>query len=81
LWITASIRPRLHLIGDAACPLEVGEVPDDGRGAPALEVAHGREPVSVASVDDDFVPVLEQRLRSRPSETVRGACDEDACRA
>jgi hypothetical protein len=30
-------------------------------------------------VDDDLVPVVEQRLRSRPSETVCGAGDKDAC--
>ena len=54
-------------------------VPDDGRSAPVQEVADGREPVAVASVDDDLVPVVEQRLRGRSSETVCGTGDEDAC--
>jgi hypothetical protein len=71
----------VHLVGDAACLLEVGQVPDDGRGALVLEVAHGREPVLIPSVDDDLVPLFEQRLRGRPSETVCRAGDEDACRA
>jgi hypothetical protein len=59
--------------------LEVGQVPDDGRSTPVQEVGDGREPVAVARVDDDLVPVVEQRLGSRPSETVRRAGDEDAC--
>jgi hypothetical protein len=67
------------LVGDAARLLEVGQVPHDGRGASVLEVAHGREPIRVASVDDDLVPVFEQRLRGRPSETVCGTGDEDTC--
>jgi hypothetical protein len=70
----------LHLAGDVARLLGVGQVPDDGRSAPVQEVAHGREPLLVPSVDDHLVPLLEQRLRGRPSETVRGAGDEDACR-
>jgi hypothetical protein len=75
-------RPEaVHLVGDTARLLGVGEVPDDGHGAAVQEVAHGREPVPVASVDDDLVPLLEQRLRGRPSQTVCGAGDEDACRA
>ena len=69
----------VHLAGDAARLLEVGQVPDDGRSASVQEVADGCEPVAVASVDDDLVPLVEQRLRGRPSETVRGAGDEDAC--
>jgi hypothetical protein len=69
----------VHLVGDAAGLLEVGQVPDDGRSPPVQEVAHGREPVAVAGVDDDLVPVVEQRVGGRPSETVCGAGDEDAC--
>jgi N-methylhydantoinase A/oxoprolinase/acetone carboxylase beta subunit len=69
----------VHVAGETARLLEVGEVPDDGRSAPVQEVADGREPVAVASVDDDLVPVVEQRLRGRSSETVCGAGDEDAC--
>jgi hypothetical protein len=30
-------------------------------------------------VDHDPVPLFEQRLRGRPSETVCGTGDEDAC--
>ena len=71
----------VDLAGDVARLLGVGQVPDDGRSAPVQEVAHGREPVPVAGVDDDLVPLLEQRLRGRPSETVCGAGDEDACGA
>jgi hypothetical protein len=55
----------VHVAGETARLLEVGEVPDDGRTAPVQEVADGREPVAVASVDDDLVPVVEQRLRGR----------------
>ena len=51
----------VHLAGETARLLEVGQVPDDGRSTPVQEVAHGREPVAVASVDDDFVPIVEQR--------------------
>src|SRR5918993_3930595 len=69
----------VHVAGETARLLEVGEVPDDGRSAPVQEVADGREPVAVASMDDDLVPVVEQRLRGRSSETVCGAGDEDAC--
>ena len=69
----------VHLAGDAARLLKVGQISDDGRSAPFHEVPHGREPVAVASMDDDLVPVVEQRLRSRPSETVCGPGDEDAC--
>jgi hypothetical protein len=69
----------VHVAGETGRLLEVGEVADDGRSAPVQEVAHGREPAAVASVDDDLVPVVEQRVGSRPSETVCGAGDEDAC--
>ena len=80
LWITASIRPRRFTWpATLARLLGVGQVPDDGRSAPVQEVAHGREPVPVAGVDDDLVALLEQRLRGRPSEAVGGAGDEDAC--
>ena len=58
----------VHVAGETARLLEVGEVPDDGRSAPVQEVADGREPVAVASVDDDLAPVVEQRLRGRSSE-------------
>ena len=80
LWITASIAPEaVDLVGDVAGLLEVGQVPDDGRGAAVQEVVHGREAIRVASVDDDLVALVEERLRGRPSEAVRGAGDEDAC--
>jgi hypothetical protein len=46
--------------------------------APIHDVAHGREPLPVANVDHDLVPVVDQRLRGRPSETVCGTGDEDA---
>jgi hypothetical protein len=46
----------VHVAGETARLLEVGEVPDDGRSAPVQEVADGREPVAVASVDDDPMP-------------------------
>jgi hypothetical protein len=69
----------VHLVGDAACLLQVGQIPDHGYSAPIHGVAHGREPVPVASVDHNPVPVIKQRLRSRPSETVCGTGDEDAC--
>ena len=73
-------RPEtVHLVGDAARLIKVGQVPDDGRSALFQEVAHGREPICAASVDDDRVPVIEQSSCSRPSETVCGAGDEDAC--
>jgi hypothetical protein len=60
----------VHLAGDTARLLEVGEVPDDGRSAPVQEVADGREPVAVASVDDDPVPSSSSvwaAARPRPS--------------
>jgi hypothetical protein len=73
-------RPdAVHLVGDVACLVEVGQVSDDGLGAAVQQVAHGREAIRAASVDDDFVAVLDQRLRGRPSEAVGGAGDEDAC--
>jgi hypothetical protein len=47
-----------------------GEASHDGRGAPVQEVAYGGEPIRVASVDDDVVPVVEQGLRRRAPEAV-----------
>jgi hypothetical protein len=70
----------VHLRGELAGLLDVGQVPDDGRRAPVEQGTHGREPVVVADVDDDLVALLEQRLRCRAAETVRGAGDEDASR-
>ena len=67
----------VHLASHAACLLEIGQVPDDGHSAPVQEVAHGREPIPVSSVDYNLVPLFEQRLRGRPSETVCRAGDED----
>jgi hypothetical protein len=61
------------------CLLEVREVPDDRCGPPVQEVAHGRKAIRVARVHDDPVPVIDQGLRGRSSETVCGAGDEDAC--
>ncbi len=70
----------VRLIGDAACLLDVGQISDDDRGASILELDHRLEPILVANMDDDVVlPVLEQRLCSRPSETVGRASDENAC--
>ncbi|HEY3206000.1 MAG TPA: hypothetical protein VGJ58_03515, partial [Gaiellaceae bacterium] len=69
----------VHVVGDTARLLNVGEVAADYRSAALDEVADGGEPVAVASVDDDFVPAVEQRLRGQPSETVCGAGDEDPC--
>jgi hypothetical protein len=69
----------VHLAGDAACLLDVGQIPDDGRGATVQEVAHGREAFRAASVDDDLMAVVQECLRGRQSEAVRGAGDEDAC--
>jgi hypothetical protein len=71
----------VHVACESARLLEIGEVADDDFGAAVDEVAERREPVAVASVDDDLVPVVEQRLRSQPSETVRGAGDEDLQRS
>jgi hypothetical protein len=73
------LSETVHLIGDTACLVQVGQVADDDPGAAVQQVVHGREPIPVASVDDDLVPLVEERLRGRPSEAVRGAGDEDAC--
>ena len=69
----------VHLAGETARLVEVGDVADDGRGAATDEVADGLEPVAIAGVDDDLVPVVEQGLRGCSSEAVCGAGDEDAC--
>jgi hypothetical protein len=69
----------VHLNGDVARLLKIGQVPNHGRSAPFHEVTHGGEPVAVASVDDDLMPVVEQSPRSRPSQAICGAGDEDAC--
>ena len=55
----------VDVAGDRARLLEVGEVADDDGGAAVDEVVDGGEPVAVADVDDDLVPVVEQRL-ARP---------------
>jgi hypothetical protein len=49
----------VHVAGDTARLLEVGQVADDGRSAVVHEVADGREPFAVADLDDDLVPVVE----------------------
>ena len=59
--------------------LEVGQVADDCRSAAVEQVADGGEAVTVASVDDDRVPIVEQRLRGQAAETICGAGDEDPC--
>jgi hypothetical protein len=69
----------VHSVGNAACLFDVGEVPDDGPGPPILEITQGGEPIRVASVDDDLVSIVEQRLCGRPSQTICGARDKDAC--
>src|SRR5918998_1546181 len=80
LWITASIRPRRFTWpATPRVSSRSDRSPTTGRSAPVQEVTHGGEPVAAPSVDDDLVPVLEQRLRSPPSETVCGTGDEDAC--
>src|SRR5204863_4474371 len=63
----------VQVTGDCARLVEVGEVADDGQRAAGDEVADGGEPVAVASVDDELVAIVEQGLRSQPSETVRGS--------
>ena len=68
------------MAGDVARLLEVGQVPDDGRSALVQEVAHGREPIRGAGVDDDLMPLVEQGLGGRPAKAVRGAGDQDARR-
>ena len=67
----------IHVVSDAALLRDVGQVADDGCGAPVDEVADRFKSSAVASVDDDLVPLVEQRLRGRPSEAVCGAGDED----
>jgi hypothetical protein len=46
---------RVRLLGDLARLLQVGEVSDDGLCALAYQISNGREPVAVASVDNDVV--------------------------
>jgi hypothetical protein len=77
LWITASIRPSpIHLVGDAARLLEVGQVSGD-RGGPAVQqISDRREPLLVTSVDDDVMAMLEQRPCGIPSEPIRRTGDE-----
>jgi hypothetical protein len=69
---------RVHVVRDFAGLFDVGQISDDDCRAAADEVADRVDPVAVAHVDDDVVSVVEQRLRSQASETVRGAGDEDA---
>ena len=60
----------VHLVSHAACLLEIGQVPDDGHSAPVQEVAHGREPIPVSSVDDNSCPCSSSvcaAARPRPS--------------
>jgi hypothetical protein len=77
-----SVHPAeaVHVAGDMARLLDVGEIADDNRRAAVQEVADGRQPTAVADVDDDPVPIPQQRLRGQPSETVCGTGDEDVCR-
>ena len=69
-------RPRIYAysIDDKshAGLLKVGQIADDGHSAPVHEVAHGREPVAVANVEHDLVPVVARTCSPR-SSTARGA--------
>jgi hypothetical protein len=46
----------IHVVGDAARLLDVGQVADDDCGAAVDEVADRFKSSAVASVDDDLVP-------------------------
>ena len=72
------VSEAVHLTCERARLADVGEVADDAVGAAVEEVAQGLEPVAAASVDDDVVSLLEQRLRGHSAETIGGAGDEDA---
>jgi hypothetical protein len=69
----------IHVAGDIARLLGVGQVADDDRSVALHEVTDSIKPVAAADVDDDLMPVVEQRLRRHASEAVCGAGDEDAC--
>jgi hypothetical protein len=68
----------VHLLGDKPRLLYVCEITDNGGHTPIDEVLQGREAAAVSRVHDDFVSVLEERLRRLSSEAVSRAGDEDA---
>ena len=63
---------------DVAGLLEIGQIPDDGGSATVQEIAHCCESIPVTGVEDDVVPVAEQRLRRQTPQTLCGAGYEDA---
>ena len=70
---------RVHLVSNLACLLEVGGIPQHRGRTPCQQRLYGGQPMLCAHVNDDLVPVGEQRLRRRLAETVGGTGDEDAC--
>jgi len=60
----------VRLLGDVAGLDEIGEVPDHDAGALVEAVPDGVEAATVAYVDDDVVPALEQGGGGRLAEAV-----------
>jgi hypothetical protein len=75
---TSTGSSRCDLLRDAACLVQVRQVPDHERGSTVDEVDDGGEAVLAARVDHDRVPAVEQDLRGRPTEATGGAGHEDA---
>jgi uncharacterized protein YegP (UPF0339 family) len=69
----------IHLLGDSAGLLEVGQVAGNRFGATVEQVTDSPQAVLASDVDDHVVAGIEQRLRCRTSEAVSRAGDEDAC--
>ena len=68
----------VHVVGEPARLVRVGKVTHHCRRAAVPKVTHRLEPVCVAGVHDDVMPVRKQRLRSQSAETVCGAGNEYA---
>ena len=68
----------VRLLREAAHLIQVGQVADDAGGSPIEQIAERLQPLLGASVDDDIVPVVEQRPCGGQPETVRRAGDQDA---
>jgi len=65
------------LVGDALRLDGAPEVADHDRHSIRGEVRNRRGAIGRSRVQHHAVSLIEQRLRRRPTKTIRAACDED----
>ena len=67
----------IDLAGEVSRLHEVGKIRDCREGSVIDKVLHGGQPSLGANMDNDLVPVSEQRFSRSMSKPVSGAGDED----